>query len=139
MLFPLRLAVRRDTYGRDDFSPNGRHSAIVNPGQRWVKSDISRKPAAQSGRSGKRRSPKSANNGEVARLTRSPCNDSEGRTRHKITPVQARKDSRPVATGSIIALGKVASRAVAIRMQIADSHHNTKMFRRPKPGIAGSL
>jgi hypothetical protein len=33
---PLRLALRRDTYGRDDFSPNGRHSAIVNPGPRWV-------------------------------------------------------------------------------------------------------
>src|SRR5712672_2244276 len=31
MLFPLRLALRRDTYGRDDFSPNGRHSAIVIP------------------------------------------------------------------------------------------------------------
>src|SRR5256885_16998562 len=25
MLFPLRLALRCDTYGRDDFSPNGRH------------------------------------------------------------------------------------------------------------------
>src|SRR6267142_4432179 len=37
MLFPLRLALQRDTYGRDDFSPNGRHSAIVNPGPRWVK------------------------------------------------------------------------------------------------------
>jgi hypothetical protein len=37
MLFPLRLALRHDTYGRDDFSPNGRHSAIVNPGLRWVK------------------------------------------------------------------------------------------------------
>src|SRR5258708_6988562 len=36
MLFPLRLGLRRDTYGRDDFSPNGRHSAIVNPGPRWV-------------------------------------------------------------------------------------------------------
>jgi hypothetical protein len=36
MLFPLRLALRRDTYGRDDFSPNGRHSAIVDPGLRWV-------------------------------------------------------------------------------------------------------
>ena len=28
---PLHLALRRDTYGRDDFSPNDRHSAIVNP------------------------------------------------------------------------------------------------------------
>src|SRR3981081_4434164 len=36
MLFPRRLALRRDTYGRDDFSPNGGHSAIVNPGLRWV-------------------------------------------------------------------------------------------------------
>src|SRR5882672_10654390 len=36
MLFPLRLALRRDTYGRDDFSPNGRYSAIVNPGPRWL-------------------------------------------------------------------------------------------------------
>jgi hypothetical protein len=31
MLFPLRLALRRDTYGRDDFSPNGRHCTIVDP------------------------------------------------------------------------------------------------------------
>jgi hypothetical protein len=29
MPFPFCLAVRRDTYGHDDFSPNGRHSAIV--------------------------------------------------------------------------------------------------------------
>jgi len=36
MLFPLRPALRRDTYGRDDFSINGRHSAIVNLGPRWV-------------------------------------------------------------------------------------------------------
>jgi hypothetical protein len=36
MLFPFRLALRRDTYRRDDFSPNGRHSAIVNPGPRWL-------------------------------------------------------------------------------------------------------
>jgi hypothetical protein len=28
MLFLLRLALRRDTYGHDDFSSNGRHSAI---------------------------------------------------------------------------------------------------------------
>src|SRR3981081_501307 len=35
-LLPPPLALRRDTYGRDDFSPNGGHSAIVNPGLRWV-------------------------------------------------------------------------------------------------------
>src|SRR5712675_3764881 len=40
MLFPLRLALRRDTYGRDDFSPNGRHSAIVNLGPRWVATEM---------------------------------------------------------------------------------------------------
>jgi hypothetical protein len=28
MLFLLRLELRRDTYGHDDFSSNGRHSAI---------------------------------------------------------------------------------------------------------------
>jgi hypothetical protein len=38
MLFPFRLALRRDTYGRDDFSPNGSHSAIVNPSPGWLKS-----------------------------------------------------------------------------------------------------
>ena len=48
MLFPLRLAFRRDTYGRDDFSLNGRHSAIFNLGPRRViaagfnQNDISR-------------------------------------------------------------------------------------------------
>src|SRR3977135_3967690 len=46
MVFPLRLARRRDTYGRDDFSPNGRHSAIVNQGPRWVKlRSIAARPA----------------------------------------------------------------------------------------------
>jgi hypothetical protein len=39
MLFPLRLGLRRDTYGRDGFSLNGRHSGIVNPGPRWVNGD----------------------------------------------------------------------------------------------------
>src|SRR5205814_5629336 len=29
MLFPLRPALQHGTYGRDDFSPNGRHSAII--------------------------------------------------------------------------------------------------------------
>src|SRR4029077_14726538 len=41
MLFPLRPGLRRDTYGRDDFSPNSRHSAIVNPDPRWVKNGMS--------------------------------------------------------------------------------------------------
>ena len=36
-----------------------------------------------------------------------------------------------VASGSITALGNVVGRTVAIRMQIEDSCHNTKMSRRP--------
>jgi hypothetical protein len=45
------------------------------------------------------------------------------------------KNSEPVGTRicarTITALGKVVGRAVAIRMQIEDSCHNTKMSRRP--------
>jgi hypothetical protein len=73
--------------------------------------------------------------GSLDHLATIPKDGPVTRSRHP----QARNDLRPVATGSIIALGKVASRAVAIRMQIEDSRHNTKMFRRPKPGTAGSL
>ena len=39
MLFPSRQALRRDTSGREDFSPNGRLSAIGNPCPRWVNGD----------------------------------------------------------------------------------------------------